>query len=161
MTELTNKIRTALLHYFIFKRCQKLTCTELSTYYSIADIISLSRTYITEVEVKISLGDLKNELKKKKHLIMKEFYRITSLPNKYYFCFPFELLETFLPIIDIMNDKYGILLYKESKYLIDSIIIHKRAKLLHDYNNTDAFKNRVIHRLANDLANQYERNYIK
>lgn len=63
----TLKIKAALVSYFRFKKGHSIVCTEFN--YGSADVLSISdnEQEIYEVEVKVSLSDLKREPSKGKH----------------------------------------------------------------------------------------------
>jgi len=171
MNILTNKIQTALLNYYIFENGCELACTEVYTTHSfIGDIVAIQKNNVIEVEIKISLGDFKNELKKSvetfnnekkcielinKHEIMKTYVHVS--PNKYYVCVPKYLLNQAIEFVIKLNPKYGVLCFDEdSKKIVKSISVKRKAQVLHKENNIEKYKKRMINRLGNDITNKYK-----
>ena len=97
----SNKIKTALMEYFRYKKGMMLVCSEGINN---ADINALDEKCLIEVEIKISKQDFQKEfktslvsniwdLKARKHRnyatsITSPFYIV---PNKFYFCVPEEI----------------------------------------------------------------------
>jgi hypothetical protein len=182
MNNLTNKIQAALLNYYTFERGAYLACTELYTILnSIGDIVVINGNLVIEVEIKISINDLKNELKKgrevyewddkcpankvthrivTKHSLMNN--NVYTSPNKYYFCVPkYMLLET-IEFATKLNPKYGVLVFNEdSNRITKCITVKKKAYLLHSEDNTDKYSKKMIDRLCNDLTKKYRLMYWK
>ena len=159
MNNLTNEIKSTLLSYYKFFMHALLVGTEIETNKGIADIIVLCRksSYIYEIEIKISVSDLKNELKKDKHKFPYKTKMFDSGPNKYYFCVPTNILEETIQLANELNPKYGVLEYKPSLHYKDRINIIKQASLLHKdvYN----YKDRIMQRINNDLCRRYQMLY--
>jgi hypothetical protein len=175
MNKLTNRIQAALLNYYTFERQAKLVCTELyTTLNSIGDIVVLTKdNMIIEVEIKISVQDLKNELLKgretydwdennnkanhkiiNKHSLMNN--NVYTSPNKYYFCVPKSILEETIKFATKLNPKYGVLCFNEdTKRIMKCISVKKKAYYLHKEDNLEKYKNRIIDRLCNDLTKKY------
>lgn len=91
MNSLECKVK--VLHYFRFKRRYLYIATEAGKFNS--DILISDGEQIIEVEVKISISDLKNEIKKKKHKIYASptSYYSKFLPNYFIFAVPESMLE--------------------------------------------------------------------
>jgi hypothetical protein len=119
----SNKIKTALMHNFIFVRGY-IGGTEISVPFGIADCLFIKKknpTDIIEIEIKISKADILNEFKCKhnKHFMMDKEQEgrqgiYNTSPNKYYFCVPEELVDFTKEILTkYEKTKYGIISYKE------------------------------------------------
>ena len=183
MTNLTNRIQAALLNYYTFERGAKLVCTELYTVLnSIGDVVVLTKdNMVIEIEIKISLSDLKNELFKgnkryewdeinrkqkilirSKHELMNRDDNIYFPPNKYYFCVPKSILNETIEFATKLNPKYGVLCFNEdTKRIMKCISIKKNAYYLHKEDNSESYSKKMIDRLCNDLTKKYRLLYWK
>lgn len=158
--KITSKvIKTALLCYFKFKR-NAFSITEFSYYYGIADVMAFGKKdlVITEVEVKVAKQDLLNEVKQKKgkhdrlkanYLHHSQWYYDCS-PNKFYFCVEEELKSVALKVIEKINPRYGLMIFKYNKVPQESIYIVKRAYSLHKNKYTDLALKEVLNRMNNE-----------
>lgn len=87
------------MHYFRFKRRYQFIATEVGRFNS--DILISNGEKILEIEVKISISDLKNEIKKKKHAIYASptpYYK-KFIPNYFLFAVPESLIDKSLTLI--------------------------------------------------------------
>lgn len=158
----SNIIKAALLHYFRYKRNQ-ICATEYS--YRSMDFATITKKgLLKEVEVKISLSDLRADKKKRKHHFYKEitsYYKKGLIyPNYFYFCVPTNLIEKAKEVIEEMNNKYGLIEYIEAyhtnaNFLADRISIIKQAKELHGY-QVDTIYHMSL-RNCSELCKFYER----
>lgn len=171
MNNLTNKIKTSLLNNYTFIKGE-LCCTELWDGFGIADFISVKKNIVTEIEIKISVSDLYNELKKTKeqwglnnnnngsckhitkHTIITN--PVYPFPNKYYFCVPTEILPKTLEFAKKLNRKYGVIEFIQTKYIKNSLRVAKKAYMLHTIDNSINYKQRIIDRNNNDLCRRYK-----
>jgi len=80
-------IKAALLFYFRFKR-QGIFLTECNIEGPIADIYGYLSSFSYEIEVKISISDLRNEIKKDRYK-----WNCENEASYYYFCVPIEILD--------------------------------------------------------------------
>jgi len=162
-------IKTALLCYFKFGRAS-FSVTEFQYNYGIADVLALNKKTkeITEVEVKISKQDLLNEIKQKehKHKILKTYkgnnyqYQYCDLtPNKFYYCVPEELVKEAEKVIEIINPKYGIMVFKKHNRPQDSIDVIKRAYKLHKNGYNDLALKEILNRMNNENCVLYRKMY--
>ena len=132
--------KTCLLSYFRFKRQFPYVLTEFGRWN--ADVFACNDQKAIEVEVKISIADLKREAvyKKNKHLWYKKETDSPSLytPNEFYVAVPQELKEKAEPIIKDLNPNYGLICInageegEHSGPYQDKVFIMSRAKPLHD-----------------------------
>jgi hypothetical protein len=177
LNKLTNKIQAALLYYYTFQRQAELVCTELyTTLNSIGDIVILKNKLITEIEIKISLNDLQNELKKgrevydwddkynkvnhkiiTKHSLMNN--NIYTSPNKYYFCVPTYMLNETIEFSNKLNPKYGVIEFIDNKHISKCLKVRKKVYLLHSEDNSQKYTKKMLDRLSNDLVNKYIKLY--
>ena len=155
----SKQIKHALLRYYRFKRgC--VVGTEVWIHGGIADILAVSddlkKSY--EVEVKISISDLRADFKKHKQ---KSNYH-KNKANYFYFCFPKNLLEKALPIIEAQNVKYGIITYDDRENLSLNVVpeaklsVYKRARKLHNNTNDILYKT-VVKRVVSELIKMYDK----
>jgi len=157
MNNLTNQIKASLLSYYKFKIGAKLVATEVATNHGTADVLVLTKSMkVYEIEIKISISDLKNELKKndKNTEYRKWKYNYPS-PNKYYFCVPSSMLEYTVEFASKLNNKYGVIEYRPTKYYMNRFRIIKKASFLHILNDTGKYENAIIQRIDNDLCRRY------
>lgn len=104
----SKEIKTKLLHFYRFKKRYKFIATEAGKWNS--DVLVSNEKEILEIEVKVSLADLKKDFKKRKHGIYKNPtpYYTSFLPNKFYFCVPPELEEE--ATVLLKGSIYGLLI---------------------------------------------------
>lgn len=102
------------MSYFRYTR-QMLCATEVTCSHGIADVLAVSQDGLKsyEVEVKISLSDLKRELTEKYHKHRELINDSRCKCNYFYFCLPEELLDKALPILNKFSTKYGIITWKQ------------------------------------------------
>ncbi len=121
---LSDKIKTSLLRYWRSKNYWA-SFEVHSPYGDIEDIVAFKETHIVVVEIKISLSDLKRDIKKKKHKkIAKRSYRYMA--NHYYFCVPKELEEKALKYIEKKHPLFGLMIYDGDKAKVETIYFGKR-----------------------------------
>jgi len=142
-------LKMALLHYLRYKR-QMVVATEVHTV-GLADVVAYDKNHITEVEVKVTLNDLKREFIYKKGDLPYKMWKHRyineamgnknvigrSMPNKFFFCVPYYILDKSREIIEENSCQSGIIVYEpqwRSRFFYDkpeeSIYIAKRAPLL-------------------------------
>jgi predicted DNA-binding protein (UPF0278 family) len=128
----------------------------------------LKNKIITEIEIKVTINDLYNELKKgkktyngsliTKHNIIEN--TVYNCPNKYYFCVPTNMLKETIDFANKMNKKYGVIEFT-NKPINRCLRIAKKTYMLHNIDNSLNYSKRMIDRLSNDLANKYHKLYWK
>lgn len=88
--------------------------TEVTTDYGRADVMAFNGKLIIEIEIKCRQNDLVGDIKKKKHLWIKQAGRHKGrLPNKLYYCVPTYLLAYTKKYLQ--GTGYGIILYDRNK----------------------------------------------
>lgn len=129
-------------------------------------MIVLKDKIVTEIEIKVTYADLKNELNKiktrydiEKHYINYTKHDIIAnpnypFPNKFYFCVPTELIEKALHFANKLNPLYGVIEFT-NKRIKHSIKIIKPAKMLHKVDNSINYSHRMADRMCDDLARKY------
>ena len=140
-------IKLRLLEYYRFKRAM-LVGTEVGVNYGIADVlaISMDNSRSIEIEVKVSISDLRADFKNKtaKHLLAESGKWM--VPNYFSFAVPEELLEKTLKILEDKNSKYGVITISED----GDIKTIKKASRLNKSPN-DKLKHYLDLRINNQL----------
>ena len=142
------EIKTLVCEYARYNRMW-LCATECQTIGGcIADVLIDTGKDIIEVEVKVSIGDLKAEAKKggywKKHdLLQKGGY--SNTPNKFYFAIPQELELKAKPIVEEMFPHCGLIVAGAVMYF--SI----PSKRLHT-NRNEHLKEAIINRAISEMV---------
>lgn len=133
-----------------------------------ADVLGYSGKEIVEVEIKVSLSDLKNERTNKKH--KHEVYAGTKptkhydrdIPHRFYIAVSEQLKEETIKFVTELNPSYGVLVL-EGTPLKDipeweswkRLKMVKRTKALHDRQPTEAFKTAFAKRMSSDLCRMH------
>jgi hypothetical protein len=159
-------IKALLFNYYRYTRQVIYIADEVSsTGGEIADIL-LIKNRSHEIEIKISLSDLKKDIEKRKH----HFIKIGLSHTDYFsFCVTRELKDKAIEIINQLNPKYGLLIAHDIKYyrhgdnISHFIHIEKKAGLLkkNERITDQIIKDRIIARLASALSVLYSEKYIK
>ncbi len=155
MTNLTNQIKASLLSYYKWHKGAKLVATEVPTNHGIGDVLIMTKSLMVyEIEIKISVSDLKNELKKVYRNKAWEQWKLSNNePNKYYFCVPSKMINETVDFVTKLNNKYGVIEYTANPYLKRRFKIVKKAQYLNKlYNN---YEDKMIQRINNDLCKRY------
>jgi len=104
----SKQIKTALCHFFRFRKGCKYIATEAGQFNS--DFLAIMKNDLIEVEVKTSRQDFLQDFKKVKHT----FYKNPNhkwTPNYFYFAVPKELIE--IAHLKCLGTKYGVLLIRD------------------------------------------------
>ena len=173
------RIKTSLLHYFSLEWGFR-TSTEVVTDYGRADIMTFNGKKVVEVEIKVTLEDLKRDIEKRKHkLFEKPRGMYKRIPNQMYYCMPTFMLSFAKDYFK--ESPYGIMAYDKNRIEVErlfegkdglyykpapgrkvayrvtdkAIFVVKRAKFLtHHY--SDKLESYVVDSLANKLYKRYE-----
>lgn len=161
-------IKRTLLNYYRFDQ-GLYVATEVNTARGIADVVAVSKdlSKVIEVEVKVSISDLKNEVTSKelKHKVLNEIFKTKEnfsyfSPNYFYFALPEELIDKAVPIIEKLGNFYGIISIGDSYrtrfagkyYSLNKRTVVKKAKRIHknvlSQNNFKTFLQRVTSELV-------------
>jgi hypothetical protein len=156
------------MSYFRYTR-QAVVATEVDLYpWGVADVMADTKSEVYEVEVKVSLADLKKEFEcKVKHRgclknesYLKDGYTYNIPINYFYFCVPVSLLMKADKYLHDKNDKFGIMAFDPDRTYYDTpekfIFVEKRAKKLTENYNTK-IRDKIIARMSSDLCQMYER----
>lgn len=165
----SEQIKIALISLYRFEKRFEYVCTE----FEFADITASDSKKLIEIEVKISLADLKNESKKSTKIRKHQLNNLDGkprksehIPNEFYFAMPYELAQKkeVIDYITSLNDKYGIItvtpIYSKyhKKYVYD-IRYYKRAKKLHDNKITRELLDKIVKRLSSENIGLREKLY--
>jgi len=134
-------IRVAMLWYLRYKRQFPLVACECSTMGDRADILAVDKKgFLWNVEIKVSLADLKNDRKKNTHKYIAQlrgngngdrplnlFELRSSLPARFYFAFPESLRNCAEEVVSDLYPYAGIFFV----YTINNIQAYRRADELH------------------------------
>ncbi len=124
-----------------------------------ADCLGISEKKMVEVEVKISIADLKNDFDKSKHVVYCKESSFTWqqqwVPTHFYYAVPADMVEKCKEILEeeaahikgISN--YGIINY-------ENLAVEKRAKWIHKREPTAHSKFTVALRMGSELLRFHE-----
>lgn len=164
---LTKEITANLVAWLRFKKSYEYVAHEVS-WINNSDVLAIKKDEILEVEVKISAQDLKKELRKpahKKYASNRSHYRYkVKSPTKFYICTTEDLEKKALKIIDKLNPKYGLIIFKPVvditgvRYKLGhaagtNLRIVKNARKLNCHNNIDRVRMAIAKRMSSALAN--------
>lgn len=128
-------MKTEALCWLRYGKQMQLVCTE-GGYWN-ADVLGACDEFTVEVEVKVSVADLRAEFRNKrtKHAYYDKHSKWT--PNYFYFLVPSEIAEKAVEIVKEKFPKAGVLVYKPSRWPTKRwnehvISFAKRASKLHD-----------------------------
>lgn len=145
-------MKNKVLHYLRFKRNYPLVATEAGKKKkNNADVLASNFEEIIEVEIKISLADLKNDFNKIKH----DRYqnpRTQFTPNKFYFGVPRNLTKAALELTE--NTFYGVLEVSDrplTGFTKESFVtVEKSAKTLKE-KYCKKLEHEILMRLSSEL----------
>lgn len=143
-------MKIAVAAFFRYNRGCEFTAIEFQR----MDVCAVCNDLLTEIEIKISKNDLKNELKSRtkkiKHQAYKENLKRRNKinPHMFYFAITKELYKDreCIKIIEQLNDNYGIIVVEDIKHLD----IVKYPKRLHKDKIKQKFKDKITARLSSD-----------
>lgn len=140
-TSLTRHIKEHLLLFYRYERAMIAVqeCMDM-------DIVVCDKdfTTFTEIEIKVSASDLRNELKKDKHKHNK--------CNYYYIIVPLSLKDEAIQIAEKLNKNYGVMLFIDGVF--PSIKTIKRAKKM---TSIGYLERAVINKLSSDYVKWYSK----
>lgn len=127
-----------------------------------ADVAAADDKQLLEVEVKVSIGDLRRDFESKgyKHGVYAGKYSSGKLwrPNRVYFAVPASLQERALPLLEAQAPRYGLLAYQDDPDAYSfrepwkRLSTVKRAAVLHDAPPPPAIHREFLLRMGSDLA---------
>lgn len=132
-----------------------LVCSEAGRWS--ADVLGLTRTAATEVEVKVSRSDLKAEFRTKagkhsRYLNPESNFR--HVPNYLYFFVTSELESAALEIVGAGNPKAGVAVWPEgvNRLAGQNLLVSRPATKLHEHKPSPAFKRVALMRMGSELC---------
>tara|TARA_R110000787_G_scaffold198245_1_gene309414 strand:- start:59 stop:550 length:492 start_codon:yes stop_codon:yes gene_type:complete len=146
MTKTTScHIKTAVMSDYRFNKSFHLVASEVLN----ADVMVANDKKSVEIEVKISKQDLLADFKKSKH---KKYANVDNhyfdtIPNQFYFCVPFELVDDALKLVKDLP--YGVMKYDSSQ----SVCVIKRAKFMHKEKPSQNLCRIIMLRMGSELVN--------
>lgn len=147
----SKEMKGYLLRYYRFKR-NMITGTEVSIRFGICDVLTMTfaQKNSTEIEIKTSLADLKNDFKNKKPKHMPKNREMLGRPNYFYFAFPVDMKVP----NDIIPEEYGII--RIDPCINEHIIFERNAKRLNNNHNSSLFDS-LVHRISSELVTWYDK----
>lgn len=146
-------LKTEALCWLRFGKKLDYICTE-GGYWS-ADVLGVSEEFAIEVEVKVSIADLRAEFRNKK---TKHYYYANTkggwVPNFFYFAVPLELAEKTVEIVKELAPKAGVLAYQyphERPGMRMRVV--KRPTSLHDKKPDKRLVRAAMLRMGSELCN--------
>lgn len=135
------EVRVAMLWYLRYKRQFPLVACECSTMGDRADILAVDKKgFLWNVEIKVSLADLKNDQKKNTHKQINQIrgngngdmpanlYELrSSLPARFYFAFPWDLKGCAETVVSELYPYAGVFFVGA----INHVMAYRRADELH------------------------------
>jgi len=166
----STELKMSLMHYFRYKR-QGLVATEVDLGHNgVSDVLAYVEDKVIEVEVKVSISDLKSEfINKTKHYafaksVTDKYIQRYHIPNLFYFCVPIDLFEKTEKILDENKSNAGIMVYDPTagkKFRqgrpMDFISIQRKSKMLHNQVLPE-IKERIISRICSEVCIFHEKN---
>ena len=176
----SEQIKAALLAYYRFKR-QAVVCAEWN--YRDITVFFPKKKQLIEVEVKISISDLRADFKKSQRLdlialetgkterpqVIRDGVHYNIMPirnpciNALYYAVPSDIVERTIEILAEKMPFAGIIEIQEKKYGLEPVT-RKTAKKL-AFTRKDVDHQQILlsmaKRMSSDLANFYDRNYLR
>jgi len=139
-----------------------------------SDVLGSNTQTVTEIEIKVSTSDFRNDWKKHKHEVYKELEHkhtrkwpsglgetswLQTIPNQFYFACPAWMKEFAIEQVKEHEPKYGVIVMGDNTtnihdpYLWNRLRVVKRAKFLHREKPSSEMLIRLAARMASDLAN--------
>ena len=153
-------IVAALVCWLRFSKQMPYTATEMELGRFRADVFGAHKSECIEVEVKVSMRDLKREFetKKGKHRLYSEDNSgWKTPPNRVYFAVPHVLKDHALELLETKAPQYGLLFMQEDNFYHESVPwkllrVAKSAKWLHRERPKDSLLSAVLDRMGSEIA---------
>jgi hypothetical protein len=155
-------IKACLTCWLRFSKQISIFATEVGKYN--ADLLFVDKGLLTEIEIKTSVSDFKEDFKKKKHIEYKHPANIWA-PANFYFAVTPDIAKRVSA--ELAGTKYGLLvIYPAMKdgIFLDwnkRVAIAKKATILHNRQVMPAIKATIVHRLASEVCNFWIKNWAK
>jgi hypothetical protein len=152
-------LKTEALCWLRFGKHMHVVATEAG-YWS-ADVLGCNEKFSVEVEVKISVADLKREFtsKSSKHYLYANAEGATGptkgTPNYFYFYVPQEIEAQALEVIEKECPKAGLAVYEGGFMDGKKTRVAKRPTKLHSKEPTPKFKETILKRMGSELCGRY------
>ena len=147
-------MKALLLKYWRFERAYYNCAVEVPFYSGIADIVVDNGKEVVEIEVKISISDLKADFKKKKF----RYFRfqdnrryIYFICNRFYYAVSEELCQVATKIISDMDNNFGIISVSKRAIGNKGIKIIKVARKINDI-LPGRIREKIMQRTSSDLV---------
>lgn len=121
-----------------------------------ADVLGISETKLIEIEVKISMSDLRADFNKYKHNLYNgeqygSSWDLKWQPTHFYYCVPQEMLDQAKEFVSKhkLGSKYGII-------CADDMGVYKNPKRLHDREPHSSTKFALALRMGSELVRFYQ-----
>lgn len=156
-TSKVHEMRTKCLEWLRLQHRCAFIATEVGSFS--ADVFGVSETRQMEIEIKVSMADLKQDFRKYKHNYYNgeqygSNYQLDWHPTHFYFAVPQEILAEAKEYISKhqFGLKYGLL-------CIDTMEVHKNPKRLHDRESSSKVKFAMALRMGSQLI-RFHRDYV-
>jgi hypothetical protein len=147
----SDRLKTEALCWLRFSKQLDYVCTEGGPWSS--DVLGACKSYIVEVEVKVSRADILAEFrnKKNKYAYYDSIQKFT--PNYFYFCVPHDLGPEASQLIAEKYPKAGVLVYRYPNLRPGNrLLCVKPGKKLHAEKPSDKFLRSVWRRASSELC---------
>jgi hypothetical protein len=147
-------LKTEALCWLRFSKQLPYIATEV-VFHRNEDVLGMNEEYSVEVEVKVSLQDLKREFKTKegKHYLYNNAAPGLSVPNFFYFYLPQELEEKAVEIVAAEAPKAGVAIYDGARGRDGKRTrIARRATRLHEGKPSRTVIKTLIARMGSELC---------
>jgi len=142
-------ISEALCHLRYSKQCEYVVSEFMK-----CDALGIKGDVITEYEIKLSINDLKNELKKPKHSIYNSLSRKFK-PTYFYIVIPKHLVEKAIIWVTENIPHAGVISYEPATYkgykIRTHMLVKKRAKKLNSKKLTEKQTKSLIKRIVSSM----------
>ena len=152
-----HKIRTSCLEWLRLQQRCAFIATEVGSFS--ADVFGVSETKAIELEIKVSMGDLKRDFRKYKHNYYNgeqygSNYQLDWHPTHFYFVVPEEMLAEAKEFVAKHPHglKYGVI-------CAETMAVHKNPKRLHDREPSSKVKFAIALRMGSQLI-RFHRDFV-
>ena len=155
-----------LFYYYRIKRQFHLCASEVTIGFRwIADFVFCTDKDITEIEIKVAMSDLKNDIKKKKNKFEclnaikdnKEFiiYKPNVIPNYFYYCVPEKIA---IQAYDYLKDTpYGLIIIPNHHYYDNDFFWIKKSSDKFNKEYPIKLKDLVVARMSSEILRLREK----
>lgn len=148
----SQQLKTAALAWLRYGRQYKMVCTEVGPMH--CDVLGLNSKIAVEIEVKVSISDLKREFidKSAKHYLYSNVDKAWYLPNYFYFLLPEDIIEKARPIIEEQSPKTGIGVFTNYNRHGENVSIVKKPTKIHTNPPSTRLIDATIARMSSELV---------